>query len=116
MPAGAQLSVPELRRSSRHPVDHHVVAEHLTLGEMPLHIRNLSAHGFMVDDCSALDRGHRVIVPLPVIGRIEAYCVWTKDRRAGLHFERIIRADDLEAMIAVMRAAGALDARAPRRA
>ena len=115
MRAGAQLSVPELRRSSRHPVDYRIVAEHLALGEMPLHIRNLSAHGFMVDDCRVLDRGHRVIVPLPVIGRIEAYCVWTKDRRAGLHFERIIRADDLEAMIAVMRPAATLGACAPRR-
>lgn len=116
MPPRARLSVPDLRRSSRHPVDHRIVAEHLMLGEMPLHIRNLSAHGFMVDDCSALERGHRMIVPLPVVGRIEAYCVWTKDRRAGLNFERIIRVDDLEAMIAVMRPAGKLGARPPRRA
>ena len=40
-----------------------------------------------------------MIVRLPVIGRIEAYCIWIRDNRAGFQFERIIRVDDFLAMI-----------------
>ena len=57
MAGGAQLSVPDMRRSTRHPVD------------------------------------------FPVIGRIEAYCIWITEDRAGFQFERIIRFDDFIAMI-----------------
>jgi hypothetical protein len=46
-----------------------------------------------------LDRGDRVIIRLPVIGRIEAYCIWVTEGRAGFQFERIIRLDDFMAMI-----------------
>jgi hypothetical protein len=53
----------------------------------------------MVDDADGLARGDRVIVRLPVIGRIEAYVIWTKDARAGFQFERIIRMDDFIIMI-----------------
>jgi hypothetical protein len=97
--AGAQLSVTNLRRATRHPVDHPVIAEHHRLGDVHLHLANLSAHGFMVDDADGLARGDRVIVRLPVIGRIEAYVIWTKDARAGFQFERIIRMDDFIIMI-----------------
>ena len=99
MAGGAQLSVPDMRRSSRHPVDYPVIGEHRTIGDIKLHICNLSAHGFMVDDAPAFERGDRVIVRLPLIGRIEAYCIWTTEDRAGFQFERIIRLDDFVAMI-----------------
>jgi hypothetical protein len=96
---GAQLSVTDLRRAARHPVDHPVIAEHHQRGDVKLHICNLSAHGFMVDDGQGLVRGDRVIIRLPVIGRIEAYVIWTRDTRAGFQFERIIRLDDFIAVI-----------------
>jgi hypothetical protein len=104
MAGGAQLSVTDLRRSARHPVDYPVIAEHRIRGDVKLHISNLSAHGFMVDAMdveatSTMTRGDRVIVRLPVIGRIEAYCIWTTEDRAGFQFERIIRSDDFLAMI-----------------
>jgi hypothetical protein len=44
-------------------------------------------------------RGDRVIIRLPLIGRIEAYCIWITDDRAGFQFERIIRLDDFIRMI-----------------
>ena len=50
MSAGAQLSVTDQRRLARHPVDHPVIAEHFRRGDLRLHIANLSAHGFMVDE------------------------------------------------------------------
>ena len=53
MAGGAQLSVTDMRRSTRHPVDYPVIAEHRQIGDMKLHICNLSAHGFMVDDVGA---------------------------------------------------------------
>ncbi|MEP3051346.1 MAG: PilZ domain-containing protein [Erythrobacter sp.] len=94
MSAGANLSVTDMRRATRHPVDFPVIAEHFAHGDLNLHVSNLSAHGFMVDDGSKLQRGDRVIIRLPVVGRIEAYVIWTRDNRAGFQFERIIRIDD----------------------
>ena len=99
MSAGANLSVTDLRRAARHPVDFPVIVEHFQKGDMNLHVANLSAHGFMVDNASGLTRGDRVMIRLPVVGRIEAYVIWTMDERAGFQFERIIRLDDFMTMI-----------------
>jgi hypothetical protein len=88
-----------MRRAARHPVDFPVIAEHRDRGDLSLHIANISAHGFMVDNASALVRGERVIIRLPEIGRIEAYVIWVRDERAGLQFERIIRLDDFVRMM-----------------
>ena len=99
MSAGANLSVTDMRRAARHPVDFPVIAEHHVHGDMNLHVSNLSAHGFMVDDGANLNRGDRVIIRLPIVGRIEAYVIWTRDNRAGFQFERIIRIDDFVSII-----------------
>lgn len=99
MSAGANLSVTDMRRAARHPVDFPVIVEHFLRGDINLHVSNLSAHGFMVDDASDLARGDRVIIRLPVVGRIEAYVIWTRDERAGFQFERIIRLDDFVSII-----------------
>lgn len=100
MAVGLQLSVTEMRRSTRHPVDYSVIAEHRQHGDLHLHVCNISAHGFMVDEAGRLARGDRIIIRLPVIGRIEAYVIWVSDERAGFQFERIIRADHFLNMIA----------------
>ncbi len=99
MAGGASLSVTDMRRSTRHPVDYPVIAEHREHGDLKLHVCNISSHGFMVDDAGNLSRGDRVIIRLPLVGRIEAYCIWTAEKRAGFQFERIIRLDDFMAMI-----------------
>lgn len=99
MTAGANLSVTDMRRAARHPVDFPVIVEHFAHGDLDLHVCNISAHGFMVDNAEKLDRGDRVIIRLPVVGRIEAYVIWTRDERAGFQFERIIRLDDFVAII-----------------
>ena len=99
MGAGAQLSVTDQRRMARQPVDHPIIAEHYGKGDVRMHIANLSANGFMIDDAREIARGDRVVVRLPVIGRIEAYCIWSRDNRAGFQFERIIRVDDFLALI-----------------
>ena len=59
MGVGAQLSVTDLRRATRHPVDHPVIGEHRLLGDVHLHIMNLSAHGFMVEGEVELSKGER---------------------------------------------------------
>ena len=99
MGAGAQLSVTDKRRMARHPVDHPVIAEHFRVGDLRMHIANISANGFMIDEAKNLARGDRVIIRLPIVGRIEAYCIWIRDNRAGFQYERIIRPDDFIAMI-----------------
>lgn len=99
MAAGAQLSVPDLRRAARHPVDFPVIAEHRDKGDVTMHVANISAQGFMIDNARDLARGDRVVIRLPSIGRIEAYCIWVRDERAGFQFERLLRLDDFMDMI-----------------
>ncbi|HEX7751532.1 MAG TPA: PilZ domain-containing protein [Novosphingobium sp.] len=104
MSAGAQLSVPEMRRAARHPVDHTVIGEHRSAGDVRLRIVNLSDHGFMAQgEIPALSRGERVSIRLPVIGRIEAHLIWATDDRAGFQFERILRPRDFAQMIDMMQ-------------
>jgi hypothetical protein len=100
MSVGAQLTITEMRRATRHPVDHKVIAEHRRLGDVHLHIVNLSAHGFMIGAAPAeLARGERITIRLPVVGRIEAHLIWATEDRAGFQFERIIRFEDFVALI-----------------
>lgn len=99
MSAGAQLTVTDLRRAARHPVDHKVIGEHRRLGDVHLHIVNISAHGFMIEGVLELERGERVVIRLPELGRIEAHLIWNTEGRAGFQFERIIRLDDFMRLI-----------------
>jgi hypothetical protein len=99
MTSGAQLSVTDMRRAARHPVDFPVIGEHRVLGDVHIHVSNISAQGFMAKGVPPLQRGERVTIRLPVIGRIEAHLIWTTDDRAGFQFERIIRLDDFIRMI-----------------
>jgi hypothetical protein len=103
MAAGARLSVTDLRRAARHPVDYPVIGEHRERGDLSLHVANVSAHGFMIDSSPGLERGDRITIRLPAIGRIEAHVIWTMDERAGFQFERIIRFDDFVKMIDLMQ-------------
>lgn len=103
MSNGAQLSVTDLRRSARHPVDHKLLAEHRRLGDIMVHVVNISAHGFMTDSEARLTRGERVTIRLPLVGRIEAHLIWATADRAGFQFERIIRPNDFVAMIEALQ-------------
>lgn len=99
MGAGAQLSVTDKRRAMRHPVDHKVIAEHRRLGDVHLHIVNISAQGFMAQLDGELGRGERLSIRLPVIGTIEAHLIWARDDRSGFQFERIIRLDEFMKLV-----------------
>lgn len=99
MSGGAQLSVTDLRRSTRHPVHLPVIGEHRRLGDVMLNVVNISTTGFMVQGTLDLGRGERVTIRLPQIGRIEAFLVWSDESRAGFQFERIVRQDDFAKMI-----------------
>jgi PilZ domain len=99
MAAGAQLTVTDLRRAVRHPVDYRVIGEHRTLGDLHLHIVNLSAHGFMAQGPAPVERGERIVIRLPIIGRIESHLIWAHEERSGFQFERIVRCDDFIRMI-----------------
>lgn len=99
MASGAQLTVTDLRRATRHPVDHKVIGEHRRLGDVHMHIINISAHGFMTKNEHGLDRGERIIIRLPEVGRIEAHLIWATEDRAGFQFERIVRLEDFVRMI-----------------
>ncbi len=103
MVAGAQLSVTDLRRAARHPVDFPVIGEHRQLGDVHLHIVNISAHGFMIEGSTGMSRGERITIRLPEIGRIEAHMIWSTEDRAGFQFERILRLDDFMALIDTMQ-------------
>ena len=99
MVGGAQLSVTDLRRAARHPVDYRVIGEHRQQGDVLMHVINISANGFMTDGALDLARGERLTIRLPEVGRIEAFVIWNNGERAGFQFERILRLDDFMAMI-----------------
>ncbi len=103
MNTGQRLSVTELRHSVRHPVEHRLIAAHREHGDVPMHIANISARGFMIDDAENVERGDRMVVRLPTVGRIEAHCIWASGNRAGLQFERIIRDDDFDLLLAALQ-------------
>ena len=103
MGAGAQLSVTDMRRAARHPVEYPVIGEHRQLGDIRLTIVNISAQGFMVQGEHGLSRGERVIIRLPLVGRIEAHMIWTTDDRAGFQFERILRYEDFMKVLDVLQ-------------
>lgn len=103
MSVRAQLSVMDHRRAARYPVEYPVVAEHHNKGDVQLNVVNISAHGFMVDNNPNLSRGDRIIIRLPIVGRIEAYLIWSRAERAGFQFERIIRVDDFDMMVEALQ-------------
>ncbi|KHL26771.1 hypothetical protein PK98_05510 [Croceibacterium mercuriale] len=104
MPCGAHLSVTEQRTAMRHRVDCMIRVEHLNRGcEIDLRLRNLSANGVLIDPAPDLLRGDRLILRLPALGRIEAYCLWTVDTRAGCQFERVLRPAEFDAILAQAR-------------
>ena len=99
MGGGAQLSVTDLRRAARHPVDYRVIGEHRLHGDVMLHVVNISANGFMVQGDLGMERGERVTIRLPDVGRIEAFLIWNNGDRAGFQFERILRLEDFMTLI-----------------
>jgi len=103
MASGAQLSVTDQRLSNRHPVDLPLIGEHRRLGDVMLHVINISTTGFMVKGELSLQRGERITIRLQHIGRIEAFLVWSDASRAGFQFERILRNDDFLMMIKAMQ-------------
>jgi hypothetical protein len=111
MAAGAQLTVTDLRRAVRHPVAHQVIGEHRVLGDVMINIVNLSAHGFMSKGDHGLSRGDRVVIRLPVVGRIEAHMIWLHEERSGFQFERIIRLEDFMKLLDTIQPNSRLRAR-----
>jgi hypothetical protein len=103
MASGAQLSVTDQRLTNRHPVDLPMIAEHRRLGDVMLHVINVSTTGFMVRGDLSLERGERITIRLQHIGRIEAFLVWSDGNRAGFQFERIIRNDDFLLMVKALQ-------------
>ncbi len=95
----APITDMDLRRAARHRADHKVIAESKTRGDQTIHIVNVSAHGFMIDDNNVFERGDRVELRLPVVGRLEALVIWTVEKRAGFQFERVVRLPDFLALL-----------------
>ncbi len=89
----------DLRRAARHRADHTAIAESKTHGDKKIHIINVSAHGFMIDDNSVFERGERIELRLPAVGRIEAHLIWGVQERAGFQFERVVRLPDFLALL-----------------
>lgn len=92
----------DLRRAARHRADHKVIAESKQHGDKTIHIVNVSAHGFMIDDNPGFERGERIELRWPVIGRIEALAIWTIEQRAGFQFERVLRLPDFLGLLEVI--------------
>lgn len=99
MPSISNKEMPELRRATRFPVDFETICETRKDGEFSVKLSNISAHGCQFIHTVELNKGDRVIVRLPVAGRIEAFLVWSHSGRSGFEFERVIREPDFVAML-----------------
>ena len=102
MATASQNSDAELRSKARHRANHKVIAESRQHSEKTIHIVNVSAHGFMIDGNPGYQRGERVELRLPVIGRIEALVTGTVEHRVGLQFERVLRLPNFLALLDVI--------------
>lgn len=87
------------RKSARHRTDFNSITESKKHGDLPVHVVNISAHGFMIDDNAILERGDRITIRLPEAGHVESLVLWAVDNRAGLQFERVIRVPEFLAML-----------------
>lgn len=87
------------RRATRFSIDFETICEFHPNQEIGVRIANISANGMMLADPIDMAKGDRVIVRLPVAGRIEAYLVWSHQGRHGFKFERVIREPDFAAML-----------------
>lgn len=99
MPSATNKHMPEMRRATRFSVDFRTIGETQKHGEFPVNLGNISAHGCQFAHDAALSKGDRVVVRLPVAGRIEAFLVWSHNGRSGFEFERVIREPDFVAML-----------------
>lgn len=99
MPSVSNKEMPELRRATRFPVDFETICETRKDGEFTVKLSNISAHGCQFIHEVELNKGDRVVVRLPVAGRIEAFLVWSHSGRSGFEFERVIREPDFVAML-----------------
>ena len=105
MSKGANLSVVDQRRAARHAIDHATIAEHRQLGDITTHIINISDNGFMTEGEMPLGKGERIIVRLPVVGRIEAHLIWQVGGRCGFQLERVIRLNEFLDMVEMLNPA-----------
>jgi hypothetical protein len=99
MTSASPETSPDSRRATRFPVDFETICEVHPHQEMRVSIANISANGMMLADPIDMAKGDRLIVRLPVAGRIEAYLVWSHQGRHGFKFERVIREPDFVAML-----------------
>jgi hypothetical protein len=96
-PAGAP------RGAGRHPIDWRVPGEHRLGGDVMLRLVNISPAGFMTRGSIPLGKGERLMLALPVIGRIEAFVVWISGERAGFQFERLLRPREFGRMLELLQ-------------
>ena len=89
----------DLRRAARHRADYSTDVESKRYGDCKLRLVNISAHGFMIEENEIFERGDRINIRLPKIGRIEAHMIWGVEKRAGFQFERVIRLPEFLALI-----------------
>ena len=99
MPGVSNRHMPELRRATRFSVNFETMCETCKDGEFLVRLSNISAHGCQFTHEVELNKGARVVVRLPITGRIEAFLVWSHNGRSGFEFERIIREPDFIAML-----------------
>lgn len=90
---------PDPRRATRFPVDFQTICENRRDGEFAVQITNISAHGCQIVHETSLDKGDRIIVRLPNVGRIEAVLIWMHGGRSGFEYERILRQDEFMALL-----------------
>ncbi|MEP2989045.1 MAG: PilZ domain-containing protein [Parasphingorhabdus sp.] len=99
MPRAVGQHTPDPRRATRFPVDFATICESRKSGEFNVKMTNVSAHGCQLVHEIEINKGDRIVVRLPIAGRIEAFLIWSHNGRSGFEFERVIRPDEFMEMI-----------------
>jgi hypothetical protein len=89
----------DMRRASRFPVDYLTLFEAANGREFHAKLMNISARGFMMSEQTEMEKGDRIFIRLPHVGRIEAFLIWSHEGRSGFEFERVIRESDFYQLI-----------------
>lgn len=90
-----------VRRTNRDLVDFKTsFSSHLSAGD--LHVVNISRLGLMARTQAALNKSERLIIQLPLCGKVEAMVRWVEDGRIGTEFLAPVCEKQYERMLRLM--------------
>lgn len=89
----------EARRSERTDVDLPAAVDAGPAHNIRVIVRNISAHGVMIEVSARLAPGRPLEIDLPRLGKRAAHIAWIRDGRAGVAFDAPLTPDELAGLV-----------------